>query len=91
MTVGAGTATRKRRTSIVRKILKRYDLAGRATVKANPLTTDETLISGLGSGEAVTRFLAQLREDSRVEAVSEIDTPALHVISVQWKVHVGGA
>ena len=90
MTVGAGTAIRKRRTSIVRAILKRYDLADRATVKANPLTTDETVISGLGSGEAVRRFLDQLREDSRVEAVSEIDTPALHVISVQWRRHVGG-
>lgn len=84
MTVGAGTAIRRRRTTTVRGILRRYGLEN-ATVTSNPYTTDQTLIAGLGEGEAVTRFLAEVADREDVEKVAKIDTTALDAISVQWR------
>jgi hypothetical protein len=84
VTVGEGTRIRRRRTSTVREILRRYDL-GRATVKSNPFTTDQTVIAGLGAGEAVTEFLAELEGREDVVEVARIDTTALNAVSVQWR------
>jgi transcriptional/translational regulatory protein YebC/TACO1 len=84
VTVGEGTRLRRRRTSTVRQILRRYGLAD-ATVKANPLETDQTVIAGLGSSEAVTRFLDELDGREDVVEVAKIDTTALNAVSVQWR------